>query len=104
MSFIKAKDLDKIHRFNKYNLTEKDLKGSIKDFPLGVVIRMLEEQEKQGNIPNVKIFQEHNYYSRFSHGFDWDTTEKGEIFWDKVINDKDFDLFFEMYPEYLDFK
>ena len=104
MSFIKAKDLDKIRRSNKYNLTEKNLIKDIKKFPLGVVIRMMEEQEKQGNKPDVTVFQEHNYYSRFSKGFDWDKAEKGEIFWDKVINDKDFDLFFEMYPEYLDFK
>ena len=100
MSFIKAKDLDKIHRSNKYNLTEKDLKGDIKDFPLSIVIRMLEEQEKQRNESDITVFQKHKYYSKISGGFDWYVTEKGETFWYKVINDKDFDLFFEKYPEY----
>ena len=36
----------------KYNITKKDMIDDLKGFPVGVVIRMLEEQEKQGNKPD----------------------------------------------------
>jgi len=32
--------------------------------------------------------------------FEWIKTEAGPAFWNDVINDKDFNLFFEEYPEY----
>jgi len=80
---------------NPFNLTEKDLIGDLKGFPLGVVIRMLEETELQGNEPNVKMFQINR-----SAGFTWSETEDGNLFWSSIINKRDFDKFYKKYPKY----
>lgn len=83
---------------NPYGLTKDDLKGGIKDFPMGVVVRMMEEQEKQYKRSDIEAFQEH--VTRIVGGFDWEGTCEGWDFWAEVINNKDFDLFFKEYPEY----
>ena len=86
-------------RPNPYGLTEDDLKGDIKAVPMGVVVRMLDENELQGYEVDVKEFQKD-----ILSGFDWDKTEAGEDFWgcvlDYDIKECDFELFFERYPEY----
>ena len=55
--FSKKSDLDKLSKTNQFGITEKDLIGELEGFPLGVVVRMLEEAEKQENKPDVKVFQ-----------------------------------------------
>ena len=42
---------------NPFGITEKDLTGDIKYFPMGIAVRMLEEQQMQGNTPDVTVFQ-----------------------------------------------
>ena len=79
-----------------YKVTEKDLIGKIKDFPIEVVQKMLERQVEQGKTEDIKAFQE--YCCLTFNGFDWSTSEEGHTFWDKVIYNKDFDLFFKKYP------
>ena len=96
MSLFSKKNLSK--KPNKYNITKKDMVGELKGFPVGIVVRMMEEQEAQGNEPDVTIFQKNRMNS--SKGFIWDKTIDGQGFWYKVINFKDFNLFFERYPEY----
>lgn len=85
---------------NPYSITKEDMYGEIDGFPVGVVIRMMEEQEAQGNMPNVKVFQKGKDYLKIRGGFDWDETSAGWDFWYKVVINKDFDHFFEKYPEY----
>lgn len=85
---------------NKFGITEKDLIGELKGFPIGVVVRMLEEQEKQGNKPDVKVFQKSKFANKPKGGFDFDETEAGMFFWEGVLNKKDFYTFYESYPEY----
>ena len=79
-----------------YKVTEKDLIGDIKDFPIEVVQKMLERQVEQGHTEDIKAFQEFSC-STFD-GFDWSTSEEGFTFWNKVISQKNFDLFFKKYP------
>ena len=55
--FSKKSDLDKLSKTNRFGITEKDMIGHLKGFPVGVVVRMMEEQEKQGNKPNISTFQ-----------------------------------------------
>lgn len=84
---------------NPYGIKEEDLKGVIKDFPMGVVVRMWEESKKQDEKYTIEIFLKDSEYG--CNGlFFWSNTEAGEDFWGPVIEDKDFDLFFERYPEY----
>lgn len=85
---------------NKYGITEKDLVGEIKDFPLGLVLKMLELQEGQGNEPNITVFQKNCCADYKRSGFDWSDTEDGGLFWDRVINGIDFKVFFDKYPKY----
>lgn len=85
---------------NKYAITKDDMIGDLEGFPVGVVVRMMEEQELQGNPPNVNVFQNQKIAAKLSKGFIWRTTEAKDEFWSKVINRKDFDAFFKRYPEY----
>jgi len=97
------KDISK----NPFGLTKDDLVGYIEKFPMGVVVKMLEEQQRQGNRPNVTLFQKYGYSGtdKQSGGFTWARSSYiGEIspyvFWKRVMKENDFDLFFEEYPEY----
>ena len=88
-----------IHK-NPFGLTEKDLTGEIKKFPMGVVVKMLEEQEKQGNKADATVFQKRPDTPDEDGGFKWNRTEGGYNFWYDVISERKFDVFFEKYPEY----
>lgn len=85
---------------NKYGITEKDMIGDLKGFPVGVVVRMLEETEKQGGEPDIKVFQHNKRAYKGMGGFVWDNTEDGNAFWEAVIKEQNFDQFFKKYPEY----
>ena len=75
-------------------------KGDLEGFPKEIIARMLECQEEQGNKRNVSIFEKRVVAGRFNDGFSWDKTQEGGFFWHKVINNKDFDFFFERrYPK-----
>lgn len=82
---------------SKYGLTEKDLIGEIEGFPIEVVEKMMEEQERQGNGVNVAVFQINSSASAMAGGFDWGRAEFKE--WACVEGHKNFDLFFEHYPK-----
>ena len=74
-------------------------KGNLEGFPKEIIARMLECQEEQGSKRNVSIFEKRVVAGRFNEGFSWDKTQEGGFFWHKVINNKDFDFFFERYPK-----
>lgn len=85
---------------NKYGITKKDMINDIEGFPVGVVVKMMEEQEKQGNKPNIKIFQRNRYEFIHNGGFDWEETECKGIWWQDILFYKHWNNFFEKYPEY----
>ncbi len=99
---ISVSDLDELSSNvpNKFGITSKDMIGSIKGFPVGVVVKMMEEQEKQRNNPDITVFQERKERDIDRGGFHWKTTEDGQIFWEIVIMDRKFDEFYKKYPEY----
>lgn len=70
----------------------------IKNFPPEVINKMIEMQVAQGNPANVKVFEELESASFEEGGFNWEDTPDGFPFWDSVIMDEDFDLFFKKYP------
>lgn len=82
-----------------FKVEQSDLVGDIKDFPIEVVEKMIEEQIKQGNCPNVEVFQKYNRADRKGGGFNWSNTDDGLGFWQDIINNCDFVLFFEKYPK-----
>lgn len=75
-------------------ITEKDLIGGIKDFPIEVVEKMIERQVEHGNPADVGDFQD-----IATGGFFWDEATEGYDFWSEVIGRKNFDLFFKKYPK-----
>lgn len=82
-----------------FKVEQSDLVGNIKDFPIEVVEKMIEEQVKQGNRPNVKVFQHFIIADVDDGGFTWVETDDGTEFWQEVIGEDNFDLFFEKYPK-----
>ena len=83
----------------EYKVSEKDLIGDIKDFPIEIVQKMVDCQVKQGNYPDVIAFQNINETNLEHRGFAWSKTEEGLGFWDAVICEKNFNLFFQRYPK-----
>lgn len=81
------------------NITEKDLIGDLKDFPIKVVEKMLERQVEQGNKKDVTVFQKEKKSHNGLKGFHWDVTKEGVSFWHAIITRKNFDLFFKKYPK-----
>jgi hypothetical protein len=82
-----------------FKIEKADLVGEIKDFPIEVVEKMIEEQVKQGNCPNVKVFQKNATADAVEGGFSWFNCEEDYDFWLEVIDGDNFDLFFEKYPK-----
>ena len=68
-----------------YIVTKSDLKGDIKDFPIEVVQKMVEEQVKQGYKADVEVFQKSATTGVIGNGFCWDITDDNYIFWYNVI-------------------
>ena len=81
------------------NITKKDLVGQIANFPIEVVERMVFEQVKQGNKPNIAVFAKSKTADKDQGGFTWEATEYGHYFWEDVIRLKHFDAFFKKYPK-----
>ena len=78
----------------KYKVTEKDIKGDIKDFPIEVVQRMVDCQLEQYNKACIGVLQ-----GEKTGGFEWRKTKEGLDFWHKVIEHKNFNIFFKKYPK-----
>ena len=87
---------------NKYGITKKDMIGRLKGFPVGIVVRMLEESEKQGNKADVILFQKHgrHHTDKNNGGFTWSETEDGHSFWNTLWGTRDFYPFYQKHPEY----
>lgn len=82
-----------------FKVEQSDLVGDIKDMPIEVVEKMIEEQVAQGNCPNVEIFQKNLTADNVDGGFNWYESDGGSEFWIEVIENDNFELFFEKYPK-----
>ena len=82
-----------------FKVEQSDLVGDIMDFPIEVVEKMIEEQVRQGNCPNVEVFQRSVTSEVEGGGFDWYDTDDGMDFWEEVIANSNFELFFKKYPK-----
>lgn len=73
--------------------------GEIADFPKEVVEKMLERQYEQTGKRDVSVFEMYARQGQCGGGFYWRKTIEGHSFWVSVIEDKNFDTFFERYPK-----
>lgn len=83
----------------KTKVTEKDLVGGLKGFPIEVVEEMLKKQVEQGNKEDIKVFQDDEQSSRETGGFSWCDTIEGYDFWKAVIIGKNFNKFSKRFPK-----
>jgi hypothetical protein len=80
-------------------------KGELTGFPDHIVQAMLDEQERQGNPRNVKIFEICVTAPKDKLGFDWREAILDEDIWHNVITNKEFHLIpnpknnFKPYPK-----
>ena len=70
-----------------------------KDLPVEIQQRMLDEQERQGNTRNEKVFEADTSAPGRDGGFVWSKSVEGYGFWKKIIVDGDFAVFYEKYPK-----
>ena len=70
-----------------------------KDLPIEIQQRMLDEQERQGNTRNEKVFEADTSVPGRDGGFVWSKSVEGYGFWKKIIVDGDFAVFYEKYPK-----
>lgn len=78
-------------KFNKMTYYDK--------LPLEIQERMLLEQEKQGNGRNPDTFRKNIRSGVSDEGFTWEETEDGFDFWEDILVERYFDVFFEKYPK-----
>ena len=89
-------------KMNPFGLTRKDLIGFIEHFPMGIVVRMIEETQMQRDYLSQKEILM-RLQSAITSAFSWQDTKAGDIFWQSVIRHNNYDLFFEKYPEYKEY-
>lgn len=83
-----------------YKVKYSDLKGDIADFPIEIVQRMVDLSNEQGKWTEergMETFQASASACGYN-GFHWTETLEGHDFWEKVIGDKKFKVFFKTYP------
>ena len=82
-------------------VTKKDLIGDLVGFPIEIVEIMLERQYEQIHKVDIVAFQNDRTQSAMNEegGFRWSGTIEGQEFWNNVIRQKKFDIFFKHYPE-----
>ena len=76
----------------QFKVKKEHLTGQIKDFPLYIVQRMVDEQVLQGNLSNPLVFAFSKISCKSTGGFDWEGSALGHDLWNRVINHKCFDL------------
>ena len=73
-------------------------KGELYDVPKEVVDKMLERQVEQGNPESIAVFEKEIIADKDGGGFDWSDTKEDHDFWEAVLMENNFDLFFTVYP------
>lgn len=75
--------------------------GDIADFPKEIILAMLEWQTIQEYKFDISIFEKDRLSGAYNSlpGFQWSETQEGFEFWHDVIFYKEFEVFFEMYPD-----
>ena len=97
---INAKEFIALHTEEKeFNLENYTPKWNLIGFPKEIITRMLDYQEEQGNPRDITVFETRVAAEQCNKGFTWDKTKEGYFFWHEVIDNKDFDIFFEKYPK-----
>ena len=80
----------------KFFVETSDLHGYLLDMPVQVVTKMLERMYDENNYVDIDLMR-HNVTS--CAVFNWEVSLEGDDFWNEVINERNYDVFFERYPD-----
>lgn len=80
----------------KFFVETSDLHGDLLDMPVQVVTKMLERMYDENNYVDIDLMR-HNVTS--CAVFNWEVSPEGDDFWNEVINERNYDVFFERYPD-----
>ena len=83
----------------EYKVSEKDLIGQLKGFPIEVVQKMVDYQVEQGNEADVTVFQKDITSTHGEGGVSWGATQETFDFFHDIVKSKNFNLFFNKYPK-----
>jgi hypothetical protein len=72
-----------------------------KDLPVEIQERMLDEQVRQGNPRNAKIFEKAITACLSEGGFTWEQSKEGFDFWNRITTNGNLAVFYEKYPKKL---
>lgn len=72
-------------------------KGVLEGFPEEIVSRMLHYQQEQGNRRDIEVFERDRCAGSIDGGFTWGRTKEGFTFWKEVIENRNFNIFFDRY-------
>lgn len=64
------------------------LEGDLSGVDRRIVLKMLNNQKKQGNLEDITVFEKCRTATKELGGFNWDETEEGFEFWDEVLTGK----------------
>lgn len=70
-----------------------------KDLPVEIQQHMLDEQERQGNPRNAKVFEKTIMACSSEGGFTWEKSDEKFDFWYKIITNGNLAVFYEKYPK-----
>ena len=70
-----------------------------KDLPVEIQRHMLDEQVRQGNERDAKVFEEDISAGIGEGGFIWSESGEGHDFWNKILTYGNFVTFYEKYPK-----
>ena len=83
----------------RYIVKPEDLIDDLEGIPIEIAQKMVDYQVKQGNKPNIKIFQNNLFRTKANGGFDWYSTKEGEDYWVEILSDRAFISSFKYYPK-----
>ena len=72
-----------------------------KNLPVEIQNHMLDEQVRQGNPRNAKVFERYTMACFSEGGFSWSRTVEGYTFWEEIIQNGNLAVFYEKYPKKL---
>ena len=75
------------------------MKNDLEGFPEEIINAMLDEQERQGFKRDIEVLKKIRRSGGSLRGFIWNSSKEDYRFWDKVINGKNFDVFFGKYQK-----
>jgi hypothetical protein len=70
-----------------------------KNLPVEIQEKMLDEQERQGNKRDAKVFEVKTSAALRKGGFSWDESIEGYSFWEEIILNANFAVFYKKYPK-----